>query len=151
LEVATTSVSWELHEEAYPAPPHALASADVAQKLARRYRDYREGKEKLPSLAYYCLTAAEQEGLRPVSSEDDKRKAAARHFNLSSNLLDRLGDLAGTEGADGQARKYAPETSSAHSEADLKWLDAATRALIRQVAKVEAGENPPKITKEDLP
>ena len=117
---------------AFPEPPPVaiMRSPDV-ESMYQRYLGYLRGAEPLPAMAYFCLTVLEQ-------MAGDRRKAA-RHFAISDNVLQKIGDLCGKGGViarkrDGLTHPYTPD--------DERFLKTAVRTVIRRAAEVEYAMDP---------
>ena len=54
------SVSIVVGRATYPDPPTNIKIDANVEEMARHYSRYREGKETLAAMAYYCLTVLEQ-------------------------------------------------------------------------------------------
>lgn len=122
----------QVQPSAYPEPPTAgiRRSPDV-DSMYQRYLGYREGKEPLPGMAYFCLTV--------MQDMAGGRREAARHFAISDNVLQKIGNLCGKGGPiarkpDGLDHPYTPE--------DERFLKSAVTTLIRRAAEVEFGPDP---------
>jgi hypothetical protein len=124
----------------YPPAPHPdfLMTPDV-ETLWRRYIGFREGREPLPSMAYFCSTVL-------LAGKD--RRAAARRLNVDERVLSKLGELSSTRGDLLSARK-ADALPMAITEAE--WLDTAVRKLILQLARSAMGPPTTRLSMADLP
>jgi hypothetical protein len=129
----------------YPIPPKGIEISPSVRSMLNRYRGYREGKEPLMSMAYYCLTEVETLGSmsgQPVRGKksDRKRAHAAATLNIDEAILNTLGDLTSNKGGS-RARKSAgkqlPETPT-----EAQWVRLVVKALIRRTAQYEAGAVP---------
>ena len=127
---------------AFPEPPRAgiKRSPDV-DSMFHRYLGHLQDKERLPGMAYFCLTVLEQ-------TQGDRRKAA-KHFAISDNVLERIGKLCGKGGA--SARKHSGRNAP-YTQEDERFLKFAIQKLIRRAAEVEYGPDPSrkKITLADI-
>jgi hypothetical protein len=127
----------------YPQPPTGIVVTANVEAMLARYLRYREGREPIGAMAYFCLTI--------VNKMAGGRSAAATQLGVSAKVLKRMGQLSGGAGgaearkADGLSREYTP--------AERQWLDAAVKMLIRRVANVAAQPRAtgPLITMADLP
>ena len=85
----------------YPAPPLEVNFSDPdVQTMYQRYMDYRQGKEKLASMANFCLTVLED----ATGQKRNKRKAAAEKYQIGLSVLSEVGRLADGKGGS-SARK----------------------------------------------
>lgn len=136
------SVTLTVQKEEYPQPPAYATLSPDAETLATRYRGYRDGKEPLLAMAYFCLTV--------VESRAGNRKDAATQYCLNRKVLDKIGELSTIRGDGNSARKYN-EALKVLAPKERTWLDFAVRRMILQVAAVDAGERPDKLMMADLP
>ena len=137
----------------YPAPPsNQLLQPDdpTAQLMLSRLESYRQGKEPLGQMAYFCLTAAELHAATTAGT-NDRRKAAADYYCVSQKALNRLGELS-TERGGAEARK-ASGLASSYTADERDFLLKAVQTLIFRAA--ERAANPTgqlkTITLADLP
>ena len=84
----------------YPPPPSAniVITPDVSS-MHQRYLGYREGREPLPAMAYFCLTVVEDS----TGPKKGKRPRAAAKYGVAYEVLDKIGDLSAKGGS--EARK----------------------------------------------
>ena len=130
----------------YPSPPTtALMLTPDVRSMHERYLGYRERREPLASMAYFCLTVLELPWGRR------RRKRAASHYGIDETVLGKLGELTSTKGGVG-ARK-AQGVPSEYTSEETRFLDEAVKAIIRRAAEVAHDPNAhrPFITMSDLP
>ena len=104
-------------------------SPDV-RSMHTRYLDYRQHREPLPSMAYFCLTVVELS----TGRQRKRRSAAAKKYRIAVDVLDKIGFLSSEKGGT-EARK-AGGVHDALSARERKFLVESTKALIRRVAEV---------------
>jgi hypothetical protein len=76
----------------YPAPPPATFRLNPdAESLLTRYQGYRDGREPLPSMAFFCLTLVHLKGGR-------SQRAASAAYRIDLPVLRKMGELASTRG-----------------------------------------------------
>lgn len=125
----------------YPAPPEQFRfNADVAT-MAYRYRLFAQGRESLPSMGYFCLTAVELIG-------GGRRKAAAL-LNIQERVLETLGRLT-AQGDPSIARKLRPGQQPLTAK-ERAWIEAVVKALIWRVGQHAAGGAVQRLTMSDFP
>ena len=109
-----------------------------------RYLGYRQGREPLWSMSYFCLTVLEGEGRK-------RRKAAARKYQIAKSVLDLIGCLS-SETGDQQARKGSGRGRKL-TDQEHRLLEEATKAVIYRAAeKAHDPDNDlPRISLSDLP
>lgn len=149
----TVSVRAAAGRMAYPEPvPDQPTDPDdpTAQLMLSRLEGYRQGKEPLGQMAYFCLTAAELHAATATVS-NDRRKAAADYYCVSQKALNKLGELSAERGG-AEARK-ASGLASSYTADERDFLLKAVQTLIFRAA--ERAANPTgqlkTITLADLP
>lgn len=127
------SASLTVGHRHYPAPPpSALAITPDVQSMYDRFVRYLDGKEPLPSMAYFCLTVLE--GLPGVAKSP--RKAAGQIYRIDKAVLDTIGSLTANKGGT-QARKLkgAGEELDAN---EVRFLRRAVGTIILRMAEMAA-------------
>lgn len=138
-----SSVSFVVGRGRYPDPPRGITvNADVEDML-RRYARFRDARDELADMAYFCLTVLEDNA--------GGRAAAATKFKVAQKVLSTLGRLTDQKGGTG-ARKGKGRRQD-FTAAESKWLDEAVKKLIRRSAEVahDPAQNPAQITIGNLP
>ena len=127
----------------YPPPPIGIDSSHLDVKtLHDRYRVYKDGKELLPSFAYYCFT----ELLRQAQGGVAK---VARRYSISQPVLKKISQLSSTKG--GVESRKAIGANDPFTKEEREFLEKALPRLILRVAEYHGGQhNLPKITMGDL-
>ena len=123
--VALTKVAFS-----YPAPPSGVHFGDPdVQTMYQRHMGYRQGKEHLASMAYFCLTVLEYS----TGEKSNRRKAAAQKYQIEELVLDRIGKLSSKKGgpdarkADGVHKDFTSQEST--------FLKQAIKRMIRRAAE----------------
>lgn len=129
----------------YPGPPEfTRIDTDAVRDLLARYRQYQDGREPFASMAYAVMTR--------IEARAGSRSEAAKRYNISQSVLNRLGGLVSTgRGGPLEVRKFKRDGADPMDVGDRAWLQKAVPAVIRQVASVEAGADPARLTATDLP
>jgi hypothetical protein len=96
-------------------------------------------------MAYFCLTVIES-GL----GQKSKRRSAAQGYDISYEVLCKLGELTGGRGDPMTARKMDANLIP-HTQGEVAWIEATVRAIIRRVGQVAGGASVKQITMSDLP
>jgi hypothetical protein len=119
----------------YPSPPNGLlVSADV-RTMWNRYLNYVAQKEPLLSMAYFCLTVIENS----TGEKKNQREHAGKLYNISPDLLGKLGQLVSETGDETQARKLGLKSRRAPlSGAEETWIRDAIRLIIRRKAEYDS-------------
>ena len=140
---ATGSAKVTIKPRKYPAPPSDLALNPDLETMHHRFMCYREGREPLASMAYFCLTILEE-------SAGGRRNAASK-FQTEKGVLDKLGELSTNRG--GQEARKAHGVGRTLLAREREFLEQAVKALIRRAAEVEHAPDlvHPKILLLDLP
>ena len=149
----TSNISAILHatRRKYPDPPTVFTVTPDVETLWQRYNNYLDGKEPLPSMAYFCLTLIENKASR--KGKKGKRKSAAKLFLIDEKILDTLGNLTTNRGDPKTARKVPEKGESmiALSDKEGKWIEAAVKILIRRRGELSNIQTAKLITMNDLP
>jgi hypothetical protein len=126
----------------YPDPPteRAAMNTDV-EVMAYRYWLYRQGRDTLAAMAYFCLTMLE------ISAGG--RKQAAKLYNVSARVLSKIGILTDSKG--GRSARKGKGVAQEFTPSEQSWLEGTIRALIHRAADIASDPNQalPPIT--DLP
>lgn len=127
----------------FPAPPvgPVFVSADV-EVMAERYALFRQRRDTLAAMAYFCLTLLEM---------GRGRREAAMVYGIDQAVLKKLGELTSTKG--GHAARKAHGLAAAYTPQETAWIDAAVKAIIRRASEVAGDPTPalPLIRMADLP
>jgi len=119
------------HVSAFPEPSNRCVYSPDVRAIWERYQDYRAGREKLASMAYFALTRIEQCA--------GGRKDASRKYSISRGLLDRLAILSSKVGGDKSVRKNSASSSGVpHTEEEVAWIESCIRRVAHQVAMHDA-------------
>ena len=129
----------------YPSPPTpGLKSSPDIQSMFIRYIGYREGKEPLTGMAYFCLTQF-------LSIAGGDIKTAANRYFISRQVLKQVRVLASTKG--GSVARKTEGVNTDLTPQETRFLEGAVKAIIRRAAEVEFDCNASldKITIADIP
>lgn len=125
----------------YPLPPsRKMKITPDVQSMYDRFMGYRSGKEPLPSMAYFCLTVFEA----AAGQHTSRRKAAAKKYGVSQEMLKKIGDLSTNSGGP-QARKASGLVQTLTNQ-EHRFLKEAVAVIIRRAAEV--AHDPNQITPE---
>ena len=138
------SVSIVVGRATYPEPPTGVAMNTDVEVMALRHTRYKQRRDTLPGMAYFCLTVLEQAaGGRP---------AIPSKFGIASSVIKTLGRLTGEKGGS-EARK-GEGRSHEFTANERSWLEQAAKRIIRRAAEVAsdpAAAAASQITMGDLP
>ena len=133
---------------AYPKPPsEGLKRSPDVESMFTRYLAYREGKEPLTTMAYFCLTVLEAS----TGRRRGRRAAAAKQYYISQPVLNHLGEFSSNRGGPG-ARK-ADSVHHDLTEQERQFLETAVKTIIRRAAQIafDPDARLTQITRHDLP
>ena len=140
--VPTLSARATIMLRSYPPPPSGITITPDVQTMWDRYMSYRQDREPLPSMAYFCLDTLKG---------PEEERAAAHKYQISSNVLKEIRRLSSTRGGQ-QARKEIGRHQDL-TDQERYFLEEATKAMIYRAA--EKAHSPdsdlPKITLSNLP
>jgi hypothetical protein len=128
--------------ERYPAPPNHFVVSPAVEAMYARYALYRDDRELLPSMAYFCYTVV----LKAAGNE----KKAAEKYSISGKVLKSLRILSSRKG--GPLARKADAIGAPLSPSEEKWLEEAVKTIIRRAAETAAEKSGlQKITMAGLP
>jgi len=140
---AVGTVSVHVTRAHYPEPPGAFRLNPDAESILLRYQGYRDGREPLLSMAYFCLTVLE--------ANAGSRRSAARKYRIERALLDKVGELTSRRGDRLSARKATARPAQPLTGPEIAWLEAALKTLIWRLGDTRSATALPLITLADLP
>ena len=120
----------------YPRPPsRRMEFGRDVTLMFDRYVRYRARREYLTGMANFCLTVLENS----VQSNQGRRKAAAKHYDIEYKVLHEVGRLCFHKGG-ADARK-AQGVDQELSGQERQFLEEVVKAIIRRAAEVAAEPN----------
>ena len=129
-------VTVHLSRGEYPRPPSSRMEFSRDVKLMfDRYLAFRSRLGYLAELANFCLTILENS----VQAKRNRRKAAAKHYDIEYRVLDEIGRLCSQKGG-AEARK-AQGIHQDLSGQERQFLEEAVKSIIRRAAEVAADPN----------
>ena len=148
VDVTMSQATPVVSPPSYPLPPStALTRSPDVESMFTRYVGYREGKEPLASMAYFCLAVLKASAGPKSGAEKD----IAQFYCIRPRVLSELRQLSSTKGGT-QARKA---TGIGHdlNQQERLFLDEAVKAIIRRAAEVAHDSSIPRamIALSDLP
>ena len=131
ITISTSEPEVTFLPRTYPLPPPTglKRSPDVVS-MFYRYVGYREGKEPLTALAYFCLTVLEAS----TEKRRGRRAAAAKRYHISRQVLDRLAELSTTKG--GASARKANGVHKDLTQQERQFLEATVKNIIRRAAEI---------------
>jgi hypothetical protein len=112
----------------YPRPPEQFRDSPDVETLWNRYEGFKNGREPLLSMAYFCLTF--------ILVKAGGRSQAAKQYKIDDAVLSRLGMLTSRKGDEKSARKVnkdSPLTPLSPEEA--AWVEEMVKTIIRRVGE----------------
>ena len=133
----------------YPAfPQHFTTSPDV-ETLWYRYEGYVQGREPLPSMAYFCQSFIEKVLARGRDDAATEYHIQRKVLEILGNLHSHKGDLTTRRKMEHEQERDAPQVT----QQEVTWMEAALKMLIWRVGEYAA--NPtvpwPQLSMHDLP
>ena len=121
----------------YPPPPSGLKITPDVQTMYDRYMGYRQDREPLPGMAYFCWTMIKD---NPATKKD-----------FSREIRNKVGRLSSEKG--GQQARKADGGAKDLTAQECLFLEEAVKVIIRRVAeRAHAPDSDlPKISLSDLP
>ena len=133
VEIGLGSAVVTIGARQYPAPPEsAMTITPDVQSMYDRFVGHMEGKEPLPSMAYFCLTVLEGS----TGASNDRRRVAARMYGIEKSVLSKIGSLTDHKGGP-QARK-SKGTGEELDANEVQFLKRAVAAIILRMAQMAA-------------
>ena len=127
-EVTVGKATCVVSPACYPPPSGVmLITADV-QTMYDRYMGYRQGREPLTTMAYFCLTILERS-----TKKNHSREVAAETYGITLEVLSKIGHLSSEKG--GQQARKASGTNNNLTAQDRRFLEEAIKAIIRRAAE----------------
>lgn len=149
---ATADAKLHLSRGKYPIPPADFTASPDAQTMFLGYKLYRKGRKPILSMAFMCLATLEASSVIPARGSK-LRRAVAKQYHISYDILDRLGQLASTRGDERDARKASKGGFTPLEPAERTWIDAVVKAIILRVGEWAYAPKArlPEITMADFP
>ena len=145
IMLSDEAVAHVSHAE-FPSPPQQFRTSPEVEMMYLRYKLYREGRESLLGMAYWCLTVIEYSARG--------RTDAADQYRVDLKVLRRLGELCGNRGGINEARKLNGQAGvTPLKPEEREWIKTVIKTLILRVG--EYAFNPiaklTQITMSDFP
>lgn len=136
----------EIDRQTFPWRYHPYLANSLVAGLVQRYQAYRRGKELLPVVGYFCLSAIEQ-------ALGGGRSTVPKYLNMSGEIRKTFGDLVSGVGTFATSRKIDRNHDVRElTAAEEYWLSTVLRMLIDRFGRHTAGEPVgQELTMDDLP
>lgn len=145
---AVGSVTAHVRRRKYPEPPTQFRASPDVETLWWRYEGYLQGREPLLPMAFFCLSMLEAS----AGVKKGKRQQTARKYQISEDVLSKLGELTSLRGDEKTARKFDHNsTRSPLTSAEVTWIESAVKAIIRRLGEYGSTTSLSTITMNDLP
>lgn len=131
----------------FPTPSDAFTASPDVETMFLRYKMYKENKESLENMAYFCLTMLERKEYTNEKGDlitRNKREVAADFYNIKKVVLDKLGCLTSEKG---KRKAFQPPLSPR----ERKWIETTIKSLIKQCGMVDSGFKPDCLEMGNLP
>lgn len=138
----------------YPSPPKSFQVNDTVRLLWLRYKNFKDGKELLLGMGYYCLSKVENDVGGEGKTRRDKIKAVGSKYRIANTVLRELSNITSRYGDGQSARKCSSEsTNRSLTVNEEKWVEETIKMLIKRVARFPSGAPATidLITMENLP
>jgi hypothetical protein len=142
---AAGTVSIHVDRGQYPEPPRSFRLNPDAESILLRYQVHLDGREPLPSMAYFCLTVLEAK----VTEGRHRKLRAAAEYKIDKAVVRKIGELSTDHGDLLNARKATAMKPLTGQERG--WLEAAVKMLIWRLGDTRKRSALPLITMSDLP
>jgi hypothetical protein len=132
----------------FPPAPHDFVVSPDVETIYNRYNGYVDSREKLTSMAYFCLTVLEEGRGRKVRKEVEKK------YQIDLAVLNKWGDLVSERGSEAEARKANKDKAfTPLRDKEQEWLIALIKKVIIRLGNYayDSTQSFPKITFNDLP
>ena len=129
--ISASAAQGTVSPASYPPPPSKgmTRNPDVGS-MYLRYVGYREGREPLAAMAYFCFDVL----LASTGKRQGRLPAAAKHYAISQPVLNRIANLSSNKG--GAAARKAEGRLRNLTQQETKFLEQAVTTIIRRAAEV---------------
>ena len=128
FEVTVGKATCVVSPGCYPPPQSVMLITPDVQTMYDRYMGYRQGREPLTTMAYFCLTILESS-----TKKNNSRDVAAKTHGIKFEVLSEIGRLSSEKG--GQQARKASGTNNNLTAQDRRFLEEAIKAIIRRAAE----------------
>lgn len=144
MAVADTCIT-RISRHTYPAPPEpcAFGTSQFVELAHGRWQAYCQGREPLPSAAYFVFTV--------LTTLGGSARGAAARFEIDKTVLDKWSALSTLAGGADALRKFSGAMPTQMSDAERVWLEAVVKRVIRRLAEAAGGAALRRITMAELP
>ena len=112
----------------FPEPPLNFRASPEVEMMLIRYKMYREGRESLLGMAYWCLTVVEYAA--------GGRSEVADQYRVDFRVLRKLGELCGNRGDGMEARKLKGNAGiTPLKPTEREWIRAVVKRLILRIGE----------------
>lgn len=137
------SPTMTVERNCYPSIAENIAINPDVEVMCRRYALYREGKDTLAAMAYFCLTV--------IESSAGNRSAIKTRFGISTRVTSTLARLSSEHG--GMSARKSDGVQKEFTNSERNWLQQTISVLIFRAAEIAHDPTGPRpeITMADLP
>lgn len=126
----------------YPPPDMNFAASALTDELIYRLRQYKDGRQALPHVAYYILDRLEQEyfqGKSGKSEKTEKRKVLVRQLKIEGTVLDKFGSYSNKK--DAKIGRHGSRIDTPLTSEELNWLEEVAFRIVKRVGEINSGIN----------
>lgn len=127
--VAAFSISakCEIMMTNFPAPPYSFSTNSDVDTLLYRFLKYREGKELLTNMGYFCFSYLKMMfgSIERISSE----------LMIKKDVIRKLSELTSTRGDRYTSRKASDKAFIPLSNNEIKWIENCIKKIIIRVGE----------------
>jgi hypothetical protein len=131
----------------YPEPDLNFVASPLTDELIFRLKQYKDGRQTLPHVAYYILERLEKEF---GGTKAKRRKELSKILNIDDDVLDKIGRFSNKP--DARIGRHASSIDAPLSNNELNWLDQAVFRLVKRAGEINSGSKIlPAINMSDFP
>ncbi|MGD9711832.1 MAG: hypothetical protein AB7V46_07185 [Thermomicrobiales bacterium] len=145
-QLTANAVISEKHER-LPTPPSNFALSDEVERIWFRWTAYREGREPIASVAYYCITVLEnwiileQAQLGNSIGKREVRRHAGSRLGFENAVLNDFAELCSEVGDYSQRRKehaHDDTLKRPFTETEIQWMERILLKVTERIGQYSA-------------
>jgi len=136
LVATAETVTVAMNNPVYPTPENNYKTSELTDELVNRLKQYTDGRETLPSMAYYILDRLE---FVFAGNEKNRRVKLSKILNIDWKVLDKLGKLSNR--SDTKIGRHGDREPFPLTQEQLRWLEKAVFRLVERVAEYNFEKN----------
>lgn len=133
----------------YPEPDMKFVASDLTEELIYRLKQYKDGRETLPQVAYYVLERLEHHFVK--DGEKNVRDKLGQILRVDKAILKQIGNFSNK--TDSRIGRHASNQDALISGKELAWLEEAVFQLVKRAGEIGNVKltDLPQIEMKDLP